>query len=181
MLDVLESFGYRYDSSLFPCPPYYLAKLAVLGKMAIVGQRSASIVGSPLSQLAPTQPYRPDSRRPWRRGQAGLVELPIGVTKSLRLPAFGTSLLRGERLRSLLVSGMARQCFFNLELHGMDLLGGEEDGLPEPLRRRQIDLHVPLKERLRALDGLLAQLRNRCEFAPLCAVAEKVQRRDQVA
>jgi hypothetical protein len=176
VVDVLEAFGYRYDSSLFPSPAYYLAKLAVLGKMALFGKSSASIVGSPLHRLAPTQPYRPDSNRPWRSGSAGIVELPIAVTPWLRLPAIGTSLLLSKPMRSLLLRGMTDQPFFNLELHGMDLLDADKDGLPEALRERQIDLRVPLKERLNALEELLYALKKRYLFVPLCTVAEGLQR-----
>jgi len=180
MIDVLEAFGYRYDSSLFPCPAYYLAKLAVLGKMTLFGQRSAAIVGRPLSQLAPTQPYRPDTHRPWRRGQASLVELPIGVTRRLRLPGIGTSLLSFDRLRPLLLQGMDGQRFWNFEMHGMDLLDIEDARLPETLASRQPELRVPLKDRLRALDQVLARLRERCEVVPLAIAAEQVQRRGEI-
>lgn len=177
LLDVLESFGYRYDSSLFPCPPYYLAKLAVLGKMALFGQKSQSIIVSPLSQLAPTQPYRPDPQKPWRRGQAGIVELPIGVTPKLRLPAIGTSLLLSDRLRPLLLRGMAEQPFFNFEMHGMDLLDADEDDLPDALRARQPDLRVSLKDRMRGLDEVLTKMAEKRQIATLGHVAEQFQRR----
>ena len=177
LIDVLEAFGYRYDSSLFPCPPYYLLKLAVLGKMALFRQRSASIIGSPRAQLGPTQPYRPDPQRPWQKGQAGLVELPIGVTPLLRLPAIGSSLLLFDRLRPLLLRGMAGHGFWNFELHGMDLLGADEDGLPDALRARQPDLRVPLAQRLSALDEVLSALRADRDVLPLHAVAEQLQRR----
>jgi hypothetical protein len=176
VIGVLESFGYRYDSSLFPCPPYYLAKLAVLGKMALFRQRSASIVGAPRAQLGPTQPYRPDVRQPWRHGQSAIVELPIGVTAHLRLPAIGTSLLLSDRMRRLVLSGMDRQPFFNFELHGMDLLDADTDGLPDALRARQPDLRTPLHDRMRALAEVLDHVKQRAEFAPLHIVAEKVQR-----
>jgi peptidoglycan/xylan/chitin deacetylase (PgdA/CDA1 family) len=176
LIDILEAFGYRYDSSLFPCPPYYLLKLAVLGKMALFRQRSASIIGAPRAQLGPTQPYRPDAQRPWQHGQSLLVELPIAVTPYLRLPAFGSSLLLFDRLRPLLLRGMASQRFFNFELHGMDLLGAEEDGLPATLQARQPDLRVPLKRRLAALDEVLAAMRKDADVMTLHSVAEKVQR-----
>ncbi len=176
LLDVLLAFGYRYDSSVFPCPPYYLAKLAVLGKMALQRRHSAAIIGSPRAQLAPTQPYRLDLHRPWQPGQSGLFELPVAVTPWLRLPAIGTSLLGLQRLRRIILRGMAKQRFFNFELHGMDLLDIEEDGLPEVLRVHQRDLRVPLKIRLAALDELLTELCNRSQIVPLCNIAEQLQR-----
>ena len=176
MLDVLEEKGYRYDSSLMPCPPYYAAKLAVLGVMALRGERSASIVGAPQAQLGPTQPYRPDPRRPWQRGQAGLVELPIAVTKVLRLPAIGTYLILSSRLRETLLSGMQRQTFFNLELHGIDLIDAQADGIPAALCARQPDLRVPLADKLQALGETFERLRDTRTIVPLHEVAEEVQR-----
>ena len=51
LLQSLLSAGYRYDSSVFPCPPYYLLKLSVLGLLALRGQQSASIGVRPGSSL----------------------------------------------------------------------------------------------------------------------------------
>jgi peptidoglycan/xylan/chitin deacetylase (PgdA/CDA1 family) len=180
LFSALEARGYSYDSSLFPCPPYYLAKLAVLGRMALTGRRSGSIVGTPWAQLGPTQPYRPDPARPWRRGGSRLVELPVAVTPRLRLPAIGGSLLLSERLRQLLLRGMRDQAFFNLELHGLDLMDAAGDGLPAALRARQPDLRVPLADKLAALSQVLSFLREHCAVVPLCEVAEIVQRQGGV-
>ncbi len=176
LLDVLEAFGYRYDSSIFPCPPYYFAKAAILAKMALLRQPSGAILGSPRALPAPTQPYRPDSAQPFRRGNSPVLEIPIGVTPLLRLPAIGTSLLLPSPLiagamRSLILLGMRRQPFFNFELHGMDLLGADEDDVPEPLRSRQPDLRTPLSQRISTLDGLLTSLQRDRRILPLREVA----------
>ena len=178
--DVVEAQGYRYDTSLMPCPPYYLAKLLAMGVIALRGQQSASVISKPQSQLGPTQPYRPDPQQPWRRGQAGMVELPVAVTPLLRLPVIGTFLLLSPHLRSLLLSGMERQPFFNLELHGIDLIDAETDGIPEALRQRQPDLRVPLAQKMAALSETLAFVRARAEMVPLYQIAEQVQRRGQL-
>jgi hypothetical protein len=180
LFDVLEAHGYRYDTSLLPSPPYYAAKLAVMGLLALRGQRSASIVGPPQARMGPTQPYRPDPQRPWRRGQAAVVELPIAVIPLLRLHAIGTTLIMSEPLRRLLLAGMEHQAFFNLELHGIDLIDAEADRIPAELRARQPDLRVPLSDKLSALSQTLALLRRRCELLPLHEVAEQVQRHGQL-
>jgi hypothetical protein len=176
LFDVLEAHGYRYDSSMWPCPPYYVAKLAVMGLMALRRERSASIIGAPQAQLGPTQPYRPDPHRPWRRGQAGMVELPIAVTPGLRLPAIGTFMLLSSRLRELLLAGMQRQPFFNLELHGIDLIDAAADHIPAALVARQPDLRVPLKDKLSALSETFERVRDCCPILPLHEIAEEVQR-----
>lgn len=177
VLQVLEAFGYTYDSSVFPCPPYYLAKAAILAKMALLRQKSGAILGSPSALPAPTQPYHPDRRQPFRRGESPLVELPIAVTPWIRLPAIGTSLLlpspiSGGALRSLLLFGMRSQPFFNLELHGMDLLGADEDDIPEPLRSRQPDLRTPLADRTATLHRILSDLSSQRRILPLADLAQ---------
>jgi peptidoglycan-N-acetylglucosamine deacetylase len=156
LLAVLCRLGYRYDSSMFPCWPYYAAKAAVLMWMRLSGRRSASVLHDPRALLAPPDAYRPDGRRPWRRGTAPIVELPVAVTPGLRLPAIGTVLLAGASpLRRHVLRAMRRRPFFNLELHGIELCDAQQDGIPDALVRRQPDLCVSLPEKLELLDAAL--------------------------
>ncbi|MFO0745019.1 MAG: polysaccharide deacetylase family protein [Myxococcota bacterium] len=86
VLAKVRETGYRYDSSIFPCPPYYLAKLARLGAMLVRGKRSRSIVGPPSVMWEERLPHRRD----------GLVEIPVTVLPTFptaRFPIIGTSLL----------------------------------------------------------------------------------------
>lgn len=176
VLDVLMARGYRYDSSIFPSWPYYLAKAGVLGAMALLGRRSRSVMVDPRMLLAPPTPYRP-GRSPFRRGQSTLVELPISTTPGLRVPAFGTSLLVAPTaIRARLLESMRARHFFNLELHGIDLIGAEEDGIPAELVAKQPDLRVSLVHKLRALEATLDRLTLDYRFAPLAEVAAEVQR-----
>ena len=176
LLDVVEELGYRYDSSLFPCPAYYAAKAAKMAAMTLLGRRSGAVLVDPACLLAPADPYRPDPAHPHRRGQALLVELPVAVTPGLRLPAIGTFLLLSERLRIHLLESMRGRPFFNLELHGLDLIDADEDGIPTELLARQPDLRVPLRDKLRALTATLDRLRGEYEILPLHEVAEEVHR-----
>jgi len=134
VLALVREAGYRYDSSIFPCPPYYLAKLAVMASMLVRGRRSQSIVGPPSVMW--------DERLPHAR--EGLVELPITVLPGLRFPIIGTSLLvlgqRGYGLARRLLLGMP---FVNLELHGIDLCDLAADHI-DPALAKQPDLRVPL-------------------------------------
>lgn len=171
LLSALSQLGFRYDSSVFPCPPYYLAKLAVLAKLRVSGRRSSSIIGSPWQQLAPMQPYRPAQDDPNRPGSAPLIELPVAVTKYLRLPAIGTSLLLSAPLRRALLTGMLRQRFFNLELHGIDLIDAKLDGIPSELVARQPDLQVPLWQKQQSLVEILRFLTDHAQVLPLQDVA----------
>jgi hypothetical protein len=176
LLDVVESLGYRYDSSVFPCPPYYLAKMAAMTGIALSGRFSGAVLGHPGALWAPADPYRPDPLHPFSRGQAPIVELPVAVTPGLRLPAIGTYLLLSERLRIHLLESMRGRTFFNLELHGLDLIDAEEDGIPAELLSRQADLRVPLQHKYRALMATLDRLRGDHEILPLFEVAEEVHR-----
>jgi len=178
MLRTLDGMDYLYDSSVFPAPGYYAAKLAVLGAMRALGKKSGAVVTNPFALAAPTRPYRPSLRAPWRRGQSRLVELPIAVTPGLRLPAIGTSLLMAPpAVREHLLAGASRGDFFNLELHGIDLADAELDGIPGELVARQPDLRLSLADKRERLASILATLAASFEFAPLVDVASAVQAR----
>jgi peptidoglycan-N-acetylglucosamine deacetylase len=174
---VLARHGYRYDSSMFPSPPYYLAKLAVLGGMALRGRRSGAVVADPRTLFCPADPYRPDPERPWMRGQSPLVELPVAVHPFTRIPAIGTFIAAGpEWLRRYLLDAMARRPFFNLELHGIDLADAIADRIPTELAGRQPDLRVPFDEKRRRFLISLGELKQRYRFVTLREAAAEVQR-----
>jgi hypothetical protein len=174
--EVLMARGYHYDSSLFPSWPYYFAKAGALAALALVGRRSQSVLGDPRALLAPTEPYRP-GRSPFSRGQSTLVELPVSVSPRLRLPVIGTYLLLAPTaIRARLLESMRARPFFNLELHGIDLIDADEDGIPASLVARQADLRVSLTQKRRALEATLDRLALDYRFAPLREVAAEVQR-----
>ncbi len=176
VLEVLMARGYRYDSSVFPSWPYYFAKAGVLAAMALVGRSSHAVMGDPRALTAPPLPYRPGVS-PFSRGQSTLVELPISVSPGLRFPAIGTWLVRLPTLaRVRLMESMRARPFFNLELHGIELIGADEDGVPAALVARQPDLRVSLVQKRRALEASLDRLASEYRFAPLRDVAAEVQR-----
>lgn len=178
MMSALMARGYRYDSSIFPAPLYWIAKAAVMGAMSLAGRRSGSVMGNPRALIAPIDPYRPDPAAPWRRGQASLVELPVSVTQRLRIPAIGTSLLLAPTaLRARLLESVRDRGFFNFELHGIDLIDADQDGIPGELVARQPDLRTPLLQKRRALEATLDRLAPDFRFSPLRDVAAEVQRR----
>jgi hypothetical protein len=176
VLEVLMAQGYRYDSSVFPSWSYYMLKAGVMAAMSLVGRRTRAVLGDPRALIAPVMPYRPGVSPFWR-GQSTLVELPISVSPRLRIPAFGTSLVTfPNQARVRLLESMRRRPFFNLELHGIDLIGADEDGIPAALVARQPDLRVPLTQKRRALEASLDRLAHDHEFLPLREVAAEVQR-----
>lgn len=166
MLDELVRLGYHYDSSIFPAPGYYAAKAVVMAGLALVGRPSGAVMTNPRALLAPTDPYRPDARAPWRRGQAPVVELPVSVTRVARIPAIGTSLLLAPTIaRKALLAAMRRRAFFNFEMHGIDLADADADGLPAELCARQPDLRLPLAEKQARFEAILDALER--DFAPV--------------
>jgi hypothetical protein len=177
MLASLARHAYRYDSSIFPAPAYYAAKLAVMGALALLRRPSGAVITNPRALVAPTDPYRPSMSAPWRRGMSPVVELPIAVTPYARLPAIGTSLLVApEAIRSRIVASMSPRPFFNFELHGIDFADADSDGIPGELVSRQPDLRVPIAEKLDRLSRTLDQLSARWTFATLSHVAAETQR-----
>lgn len=177
MLAELARRGYAYDSSVFPAPAYYAAKAAVMAGLAAIGRPSGAVMTDPRALVAPTDPYRPSMSWPWRRGQSTLVELPIAVTPWARVPAIDASLLLAPAwLRDRLVAAMGRRRFFNLELHGIDLIDADLDGIPGELVARQRDLRRPLADKLAALDAVLDQALQRFEPVTLRDAASWVHR-----
>ncbi|HET6611436.1 MAG TPA: polysaccharide deacetylase family protein [Kofleriaceae bacterium] len=168
MVEGLCRLGYTYDSSLFPAPAYYAAKAAIMAAMAASGRKSGAVLTNPRAQLAPADPYRPSPSAPWRRGDAPLMELPVAVTPWLHIPAIGTSLLLAPAaLRSRLVAAMARRAHFNFELHALDLIDAEIDGIPAPVIARQPDLRRPLANKRAAFEAVLDDIGERFEVVCL--------------
>jgi peptidoglycan-N-acetylglucosamine deacetylase len=152
----LVATGMAYSSSVFPCPYYYAAKVAVIAALRLSGKTSSSIVSSPGVLIAPRTPYRVGE--PYFRAGAGVLELPIGVTPRLRLPFIGTSLTAlGPTLARRLARSLVGQELINLELHGVDLLD-RHDGLAA-LAAHQLDLRVPLARKWDVLSAVVTELR----------------------
>ncbi len=157
LFSALDVAGVEYDSSVFPCPSYYAAKVAALGAIRLRGRGSASIVDTPSVLRAPREPYR-IGRPYWRRGD-GMLELPIGVTP-LQLPYIGTSLiLSGEKIAERLTKQMLGRELINLELHGLDAADADEDGLAT-LAPHRADLRRTAAVKLRSLRAAVRTIRD---------------------
>lgn len=159
VFEALHAQGYSYDSSVFPCPPYYAAKALAIGGIALRRRKSHSIIDDPRVLGASADPYRVG--KPYHRKGAGLLELPIGVTqdKTGRLPFIGTSLaLAGERGAAWLTRRIVGRPLVNLELHGIDLCDAAADDL-QFLAPHQPDLRRTLDHKRRALESAIWVLR----------------------
>ncbi|MFL5355052.1 polysaccharide deacetylase family protein [Archangium sp.] len=159
--------GYRYGSSAFPAAPYYTAKAAVMGALALLGRPSRAVLDSPRVLLSPRTPYRPDPAQPYRRGTGAVLELPMAVTPGVRFPFIGTfaTTLPLPAVRAA-YRALAGDPLFNFELHAVDVLGAE-DGIPPELLRQQRDLRVPVAHKLERLRALFGWLRSDSDVVTL--------------
>jgi len=159
---VLDECAIEYDSSVFPCPPYYAAKATAIGaigalaKLKLRKARSKSVLDTPRVLEATTRPYRV-GRPYWKTGN-GMLELPIQVTRGPRLPFIGTSVtVAGPGRARLLTRMVLGEPLVNLELHGIDVLDAR-DGL-DALRPHQLDVRVEHEKKLEALTAVVETLR----------------------
>ena len=156
LLSVVRDCGLKYDSSVFPCPPYFAAKAARLVRMRLHRQISRAVLDTPRVLRAPTSPYRVGV--PYWTPGAGLLELPIQVAGALRVPFIGTALsLLGPSAARLLTRSLIGTSFVNLELHGIDFLDARD--VPEAIARVQPDVRVPLARKLDTFGGVVELLR----------------------
>ncbi|HEX6764095.1 MAG TPA: polysaccharide deacetylase family protein [Polyangiaceae bacterium] len=166
----LTELGVGYDSSVFPSPPYYAAKAAKLFSMRLRGRASQAVLDTPSVLRAPSRPYRVG--KPYWRSGDGMLELPIQVTPGARLPFIGTALvLAGADGARLLTRTVLGETFVNLELHGIDFLGADDD--LGALASHQPDAKLPLSRKLAALTATVELLREKgATFTLLAEAAE---------
>jgi hypothetical protein len=164
--------GYLYGSSTFPAAPYYAAKAAVMGALALSGRPSRSILDSPRVLLAPRTPYRPDPAQPYRRGSGAVLELPMTVTPGVRFPFIGTfaATLPLPAVRAAW-SACRGDTFFNFELHAVDVLDAN-DGIPPELVRQQRDLRVVSAQKMERLATIFRWLKQDADVVTLRTAAE---------
>jgi peptidoglycan-N-acetylglucosamine deacetylase len=158
LFGVLEDAGVSYDSSVFPSPPYYAAKALKLLSLRLRGRSSRSVRGSPDVLRAPTRPYRIGTPY-WREGQ-GLLELPVQVLPAGGFPYIGTALvLAGADAARLMTRTLLFAPFVNLELHGIDFLGADDE--LDGLFSHQPDARLPLSRKIAALSAAVELLRDK--------------------
>ena len=104
-----------------------------------------------------------------------MIELPITVVTKARLPFIGTSIaVMGKLAAKLLAKNAAKLNMVNLELHGMDFIDAEKDGVAF-LSPHQPDLRVPLAKRMKNLEVAGKTLLDAgLEPAPLRDVANRI-------
>ena len=149
--------GHSYDSSVFPCAPYYLAKAGVMGLMYLGGRRSRSILGDVGVLRAPADPYTMSSRDPHRPSASGGLQYPISV--ALGVPMLGTAFTAMGYRASTSAAALALRLrrHVTLEFHALDLLGLREDSL-DPVLAAQPDLRVSVDSKEKIFRGVLERV-----------------------
>lgn len=175
LLEVVQGLGYRYDSSLLPAPAYFAARAAAIGLYGLRGRPSRSLVGRYAQFAGPLEPYRTTPATPWIPSvDSALLELPMAVEPTSRVPLIGTSLsaLPSAVFDRLLSRALSRLSFFNFELHAIDLLDASDHASLGELAAHQRDLRVSAATKRRRLAALFGRLRDAAEVATLATHAE---------
>src|SRR5690606_5010363 len=108
-------------------------------------------------------------------GKGAVLELPIAVATPLRLPLTGASLvLAPPLLRRAMLRSLEALDVVVINLHAMDL--AEAELVPAPIRDRQPELRLPVRERLAILREAFAALAAGRTVATCEAVARAVTR-----
>lgn len=166
----IRQSGHRYDSSVFPCPPYYLAKAAVMGLMGLRGRKSRSVLGDPRVLTAPNEPYIASQRSPYRAGVGGLQQFPIAVVAGAPLIGTAFTALGAVGSRALGALAVRRRRHLTLEFHALDLLSLADDGL-DPVLAIQPDLKVSVARKQRAFTAVLEAVGRRASWVRLDELA----------
>jgi hypothetical protein len=138
--------GFLYDSSVFPCPPYYAAKGLIMAARSLTNNPSRSAMTDPRSLLAPITPYRPERGRWWRHDPHSALpwQIPMALIPGARIPVIGTSLhLLGARgfAAAWPLLKMTYKKLFQLEFHAIDFMDASDEGCAE-FAEHQPDLRV---------------------------------------
>jgi peptidoglycan/xylan/chitin deacetylase (PgdA/CDA1 family) len=150
LFSCLEQRGYLYDSSV--CPTW----LAPVARLA-ARSRGVRPFGARRFAWAPSAPYHPDVREPWRRGSSRLVEVPTSIG-ALRLPIWLSPVLAaGPRATWLFRRALRGAAVPQWLFHGADLLDFDRE--VDPSLAYRPGLRRVLPEKVRMIESLLAELR----------------------
>ena len=171
---LLRARGYRYDSSVFPSPPYYGAKAAVMGAMRVVGRTSGS---SSATRACCWRRARRTARRRARPIAAGARRHRRAADRGHAAGAPARDRHQPDA-RARLAAPRAwsrRRCARRSSTSSCTASTSPTptaDGIPPALVARQPDLRRPLAHKLAALDETLSAARAAgARFATLAEAA----------
>ncbi|MEE2788146.1 MAG: polysaccharide deacetylase family protein [Myxococcota bacterium] len=178
LIAAVMASGHRYDTSVFPCGPYYLAKAAVMGGMRLLGRQSESILGPPAVLLADRDPYEMDLAHPYRHRSGGPPQFPISVCAGCPLIGTAFSTLGPSMSRWLIRLACRRRQHLTIEFHGLDLLELATDDL-DPALRAQYDLGISLRRKRASFSAVIETLTRYARIIRLDALVDSVEKKGQ--
>ena len=166
LMRAVTETGHLYDSSVFPCAPYYAAKAAIMGLMSLRQRQSRSILGDPRVLIAPRIPYLMTTEDPHVRGADGLPQFPISVVGGI--PLIGTAFAAMGAFAAVRIADLAARWHGHLtiEFHALDLLSLGDDGL-DPALSVQPDLRVSVTRKRRIFRRVLEVVSRHSRWARL--------------
>lgn len=174
-IPILERLGYRYDSSVHPTCLMPVLKFLHWRTHRRASSAERTTLGQWNYMFAPLGPYRASTSGLARRGDSGLVELPLTVVPFLRLPFWATfTLATGFEFfrasyRLLKTTGAAFQYQFHLsdfvdyshsDLADQVPVDGQGVYVPRALR-------VPLGAKLTLFRRMMDLMAEDCRFVTL--------------
>ncbi len=156
-LRLLAAHGYVYDCSALPTS---IGPVMEWSGRIVTGRRH---VAYPWRQqiFGPTRPYQPHSKALYRKGDSGVVEIPLSVMPWLRLPlSFSYGVLMGEGyLRAGLRWALSSARTVNFLFHLIDFAGP----LEHPKLQDLPGVAISVQRRLKIADRVVEYVRDRAQ------------------
>ena len=165
-LQILESLGYSYDSSVFPS--YFISLIAGVNFIMNKGKLDGGIGSRRSSGLCPKKPYVPSRKAIWKRGDMKIVELPPTVLPIIQLPFLGTTFyMLGKEIFSLSLRyfRMFRRPLL-YELHGIELVDYYNSINDERLKVKP-GMGKTIHEKMTLYNHMLSEFSDRYDFLTL--------------
>ncbi len=180
LISAVANANHEYDSSVFPCIPYYVAKAAAIAIINLKGKKSHSLPGDPRVLKAPIRPYKASLLNPYRKAKSyerSITEIPISTTALPfgRFPFLGSFIsLAGKHGARLLYQALKMSNIpLVLEFHATDFMELNLDKLPAQLGA-QPDLKIPLQEKLSIFSNVIEWMKKDFEFTTLADMARGI-------
>jgi len=178
-IPVLQKLGYLYDSSVFPTILMPVMKFAHWASMSGQKPQDRTTMGMTKYMAAPLVPYRTDARSLSRKGQDGLIEIPVTVTPCLRIPFFATLLLfTGNGIFRHFYQSIRRKSMpIHFQMHLSDFVDYSLPELADQMPPSSQGAYVPqalrtsLAQKLDIFRRMIGLISQDYEFSPLQAWA----------
>ena len=179
--EILKKRGYLYDSSVFPTSVMPALKMMHWRSTWTRPAIERTTLGRLSYALAPRRPYRTASTRLGRRGDAALIELPVTVTPTLRLPFFATWLLATGFAHFRRAYRRIRSQFewLQFQFHLSDFVDYGRDEYRNQVPSRGTGVYVPqalrtpLREKRELFRRAISLIAEDYSFVPLREIAER--------